>query len=223
MRYDTLLFDLDGTVLDTIPMIKASMRHALHRHLDYVPDEAALVRGVGTPLVEQVRTHMHATGMRIIDETLLKRIAETYIEHNLATHDENVAPYTGVPEAVAHFRALGARLGIVTSKPHGTARRGLRVCGLESAFDLVVGMDDVTRHKPDPEPVLFAMRQLGAGPASTVFVGDSPHDMRSGRAAGVDTGAALWGPFARGDLEPTAPTLWLDHIDALRPLARPAR
>jgi pyrophosphatase PpaX len=213
--YDTFLFDLDGTLLDTIPLIKESMRHALRHHLAYVPDELALVRGVGTPLIEQVRTHCHDAGRPIIDEALVAQIAQTYIDHNLAGHDAQVAPYPGVVETLDRLRATGARLGIVTSKPQATARRGLRVCGLEDHFELVVGMDDVTRHKPDPEPVLFALSRLGVGPERAVFVGDSPHDMRSGRAAGVATGAALWGPFSRADLEPSTPTHWLDDVRTL--------
>ncbi len=214
-RYDTFLFDLDGTLLDTIPLIKASMRHALHQHLAYVPDEPALVRGVGTPLLEQVRTHVRDAGTHVIDDALVAQIAQTYIEHNLAGHDAQVAPYPGVTETLDALRARGARLGVVTSKPQATARRGLRVCGLEAHFDLVVGMDDVTRHKPDPEPVLHALRRLGVGPERAVFVGDSPHDMHSGRGAGVATGAALWGPFSRADLEPSAPTWWLDDVRVL--------
>jgi pyrophosphatase PpaX len=78
-----------------------------------------------------------------------------------------------------------------------------------------VGADDVTRAKPDAEPVLAAMAALGADPATTVFVGDSPHDMAAGRAAGVRTAAVLWGPFRRDHLAPHAPDHWLDDPEAL--------
>jgi pyrophosphatase PpaX len=218
--YGTVLFDLDGTLLDTIGLIKASMRHALRTHLGWEPDDAALVRGVGTPLIEQVRHHGRVAAGRALDEVLVSRIAQTYIDHNLAGHDATVAPYPGVADTLARLQARGVRLGIVTSKPNATARRGLRVCGLEGCFDLVVGMDDVARHKPDPEPVRFALDRLGVPAADALFVGDSPHDMLAGRAAGVHTGAAMWGPFSRADLDPTTPVHYLDHITAIEPLVR---
>jgi pyrophosphatase PpaX len=97
----------------------------------------------------------------------------------------------------------------VTSKLRPGALLGLRAAGLEDAFDVVVGADDVQHHKPDPAPVLAALERLGADPTGTVFIGDSPHDMAAGRAAGVWTAAALWGPFARAALEPHRPDFWL--------------
>jgi haloacid dehalogenase superfamily, subfamily IA, variant 3 with third motif having DD or ED/haloacid dehalogenase superfamily, subfamily IA, variant 1 with third motif having Dx(3-4)D or Dx(3-4)E len=87
-------------------------------------------------------------------------------------------------------------------------------------MDVIVGADDVHHPKPHPEPVLRAMEMLGADPASTVYVGDSTHDMESGRAAGVWTAAVLWGPFTRADLEPTDPDYWLERPADLIRLVR---
>jgi pyrophosphatase PpaX len=105
--------------------------------------------------------------------------------------------------------AVRGTLGLVTSKAHSAAERGLRLVGIDCHFRVIVGVEDATRHKPDPEPVRRAVELLGANPATTVFVGDSPHDMAAGRAAGVRTAAALWGPFSRAELEPHAPDSWL--------------
>lgn len=210
--YKTILFDLDGTVLDTISMIVESLRHALETHLRWVPDHDALIAGVGTPLVDQMRAHVERWSGAPAPGALVTTLAQTYIAHNLATHDTRVTPYPGAEETLDGLRAAGVRLGIVTSKPQATARRGLRVCGLESYFEVVVGADDVARPKPDAEPVLLALGALRADAATAVFVGDSPHDMLSGRAAAVDTGAAMWGPFARATLAPTTPSHWLDEI-----------
>jgi pyrophosphatase PpaX len=112
---------------------------------------------------------------------------------------------------VGAVRAAGCRTGLVTSKNRVGAFRGLRLAGLEEVMDVVIGADDVTHPKPHREPVDLAVAQLGADPATTVYVGDSIHDMHSGRSAGVRTAAVLWGPFVREDLEPANPDYWLAH------------
>ena len=83
--------------------------------------------------------------------------------------------------------------------------------GLEPFFGAVVAADDVERPKPHPQPVLRALELLGSDAASAVFIGDSTHDMESGRAAGVRTGAALWGPFSREALAVHGPTWWFER------------
>jgi pyrophosphatase PpaX len=82
-------------------------------------------------------------------------------------------------------------------------------------MDVLVCADEVTNAKPHPEPVETAVRLLGADPASTVYIGDSIHDMHSGRGAGVRTAAVLWGPFSRSQLEPADPDFWLERPDEL--------
>ncbi len=209
MRYATVLFDLDGTLLDTIGMIVESLEHALNEHLGWVPSHPELVAGVGTPLLDQLRGHVARVRDEVCED-LVSTLKTTYVSHNLSIHDDRVSAYPGAGATLDGLRAAGARLGIVTSKPNATARRGLRLCGLESYFEVVVGSDDVVRHKPDPMPVFAALEQLGAPASSAVFIGDSPHDVRAGNVAGVRTGAALWGPFPRESLTPAAPSYWLD-------------
>ena len=97
--------------------------------------------------------------------------------------------------------------------------RGLKVAGLEAAFGVIVGADDVKHPKPHPEPVLSALQQVGAQPGEAVFIGDSRHDLESGRAAGVKTAAALWGPFDRAHLADLEPDYWLKHPDDILALA----
>jgi pyrophosphatase PpaX len=200
-RFATYLFDLDGTLLDSVALILASYRHTALAHRGEAPDDAVWLAGLGTPLRTQLRCLSD-------DPAEVEAMAQTYREHNLANHDRMVRPYDGVVEAVREL-ALHATLGLVTSKLRHGALRGLRVAGLEAAFAVVIGADDVDRHKPDPAPVLAAVERLGADPSTTVFVGDSPHDLAAGRAAGVRTAAALWGPFPRLALEPHRPDHWL--------------
>ncbi len=204
----TVLFDLDGTLIDSIELILASYHHTLAEH-GYPPvSDAEWLRGVGTPLRTQL-------GQWARTPEQLELLVVTYRNYNLANHDRMVRPYPGVPEMVRAIRARGLRIGIVTSKNREGTRRGLRLVGLEDTIEVLVCADDVTRAKPDPEPVTRAVELLEAHPANTIFVGDSIHDLHSGRGAGVLTGAVLWGPFARHELEPAAPNYWLETPEDL--------
>ena len=214
LPYPTVLFDLDGTLLDTIGIIVESMRHSVQHHMGYTPSPEQLVAGVGTPLIDQVREHA-ARHDPTVDDHTVQSMAATYVSHNRAIHDARVSAYPGAGDALESLRSRGARMAIVTSKPVDIASRGLELCGLREYFELVIGSDSVTRHKPDPEPVHAALHRMGVPGSRAVFIGDSPHDMRSGRAAGVSTGAALWGPFSRQALGPTQPSYWLDDVPAI--------
>lgn len=205
---DTYLFDLDGTLIDSIALIMSSYRHTMLTHRGTAPDDAVWLAGLGTPLWEQFRRFTD-------DPREVDAMVVTYREHNLTHHDAMVRPYPGVREALATLADRGVRLGVVTSKTRAGTERGLARCRLDALFEVLVCADDVGRHKPHPEPVLTALRQLAAAPDGTVFIGDSPHDLAAGRAAGVRTAAALWGPFPRGDLEPHQPDHWLADPGAI--------
>ncbi len=207
----TVLFDLDGTLIDSIELILSSYRHTMEAHgFADVPDDEWL-RGVGTPLRAQLgpwaRDHGH-----------LEALVATYRDYNLSHHDTMVRPFPRVSEAVRTIRERGLRTGVVTSKTREGTRRGLRLVGLEESIEIMICADDVTNAKPHPEPVTRALAALGADPMETIFVGDSIHDLHAGRGAGVLTGAVLWGPFSRQVLEPGAPDYWLDTPEQLERL-----
>jgi pyrophosphatase PpaX len=142
---------------------------------------------------------------------VLAAMIATYREYNLKHHDRMVSVYPGVLEAIREIKAAGIQTGLVTSKNRQGALKGLTLVGLEALMDVLVCADEVTNPKPHPEPVEKALALLGADPAGTVYVGDSIHDMLSGRAAGVKTAAALWGPFGRSHLEGASPDFWLER------------
>ena len=208
---NAVLFDLDGTLIDSIELILASYRHTLVAHGRQPLPDSEWMRGVGTPLRVQLAQCAESPQD-------LQALVETYRDYNLANHDRMITAYPGVVELVRTARSMGLRTGVVTSKNREGTSRGLRLVGLEYFIEVQVCADDVTHPKPHPEPVLQAMTRLGADPASTIFVGDSVHDLYSGRQAGVLTGAALWGPFRREELEPAAPDHWLGKVQDLRPL-----
>jgi len=210
-RFPTVLFDLDGTLIDSVRLILDSYHHTLATHGLPSRDDQHWLRGVGTPLRVQFREYAH-------DPVLLEALVATYRDYNLANHDRMVTRYDGVVEMLDGIQATGARLGVVTSKNREGTLRGLRLVGLAEYFEVLVCADDVTRPKPDREPVDKAVGQLGGSPAGTLFVGDSIHDLHAGRAAGVRTGAVLWGPFGRPELAPAAPDFWLERPGDLLPL-----
>ena len=216
MQLSTFLFDLDGTLIDSIDLILRSYRHTMqvHRANAPLPPDDVWMKGLGTPLTVQFR---HWTD----DDAEIEAMVATYRAYNLTHHDALVKPYEGVVEEVLKLRANGKRLGLVTSKLKDGAMKGLRLARLDQAFEVVIGAGEVTHPKPHPEPVLKALDLLGAAPERTVFIGDSRHDLECGRAAGVKTAAVLWGPFNRAHLEDLAPDFWLEKPAQLAQLYDP--
>jgi pyrophosphatase PpaX len=202
-RLQTALFDLDGTLIDSIRLILDSYHHTLNQHNLPARTDEDWLKGVGTPLAVQFSEWQESP-------EVLEAMIATYREYNLRHHDRMVTVYPGVLEAVREIKAAGVQTGLVTSKNRPGALRGLKLVGLEALMDVLVCADEVTNPKPHPEPVEKAVALLGADPARTVYVGDSIHDMHSGRAAGVKTAAALWGPFGRDHLESAGPDYWLE-------------
>jgi len=200
----TVLFDLDGTLIDSIRLILDSYHHTLEVHGLPARSDKEWLDGIGTPLRVQFAEWAH-------DEAQMEAMIATYRDYNIHHHDSRVTVYPGVVEMVRAVRATGCRTGLVTSKNRVGAFRGLRLAGLEEAMDVVIGADDVTNPKPHREPVDLAVTHLAADPRTTVYVGDSIHDMHSGRSAGVRTAAVLWGPFGRPDLEAAEPDFWLER------------
>jgi pyrophosphatase PpaX len=184
MRFRTVLFDLDGTLIDSGEMILASFRHATRTVLEReIPDEELVAATGGATIQDQ---------MRAFDRDRVEELVRAYREHNEPLHDE-LAAFDGVEELLARLVREGRRLGVVTSKRRKTVELAFRVLPIEPFFDAIVTADQVRRHKPDPEPVLVALERLGAAPDESAFVGDSPFDVGAGKAAGVFTVAVSWG------------------------------
>ena len=206
-----VLFDLDGTLIDSIDLIVNSARHAFEKCGHPMPTREEWIADLGLPL----RTMF---GRFIADESMMEQLVAGYREYQLANHDRLVRPYEEVASTLEALHGRGYELAVVTSKSEPLAKRGLAHVGLEGFFDVIVGLESCTRHKPDPEPVRTALDRLGIGPEAAAFVGDSPHDMVAGREAGVTTVAALWGPFSRAQLAGSEPDYYIERMSALLPI-----
>ena len=203
-----LLFDLDGTLIDSIELLLVCMEHAFDGH-HRAPTRAQWTAGIGTPLRVQLAEWCDEDGQ-------VERLVDRYRAFQDQHLERMTTPYEGVVDLLAWARRNGHAMALVTSKGRGMTVRSLAHVGLSQAFDAIVTYEDTERHKPGPEPVLHALGLLAIPAERAVFVGDSPHDMYAGRAAGVRTAAALWGPFSRGELAVAEPTWWLSGIGELR-------
>ena len=184
MRYQTVLFDLDGTLVDSGAMILASFRHATRTVLRReIPDEELVAAVGGSSIQDQMRT---------FDPERVDELVRVYREHNTPLHDELEA-FAGVHDVLERLRDEGRRLGIVTAKHHRTVALAFDRLHIGDHFDAVVCADDTERHKPHPEPILHALDLLESTPAEAAFVGDSPFDVEAGKAAGVFTVGVSWG------------------------------
>ena len=189
-----LLFDLDGTLIDSIELIMRSMRHAFDGYGARAPSDDEWRALIGRPLIESFREF-------VVEEPEVERLIGRYREYQLEHHDRLVRPYDGIVAAIRAFAAAGHPMALVTSKADWLATRALVHVGLDDAIPVVVGCDTVARHKPHPEPVQRALVLLRATPEHAIFVGDSPHDIDAGRAAGVYTIAVTWGAFTRDEMD----------------------
>lgn len=200
MRYDPILFDLDGTVVDSGAIILASLRHATQTVLGQtIPDERLLATVGGSGLASQ---------MRDFDPERVDELVRVYTDHNRPLHAE-LAACEGVLDVLEELKREGRKLGIVTAKRRVTVELAFETVPIEHLFDVVVAGDETERHKPHPEPLLRALAQVGAGADAAAYVGDSPFDIQAAKAGGLTAVAVTWGRIHdRERLEQEEP----DHI-----------
>jgi pyrophosphatase PpaX len=207
VRFPVVLFDLDGTVVDSGAIILASMRHATREVLGREFADAELLQTVGGPGLE---AQMAAFAPERVDE-----LVRVYREHNEPLHADLQACH-GMEDVLVRLHEEGRRLGIVTAKRRATVELAFARVPLGHLFETVVGGDETERNKPDPEPLLVAARRLQVAPGDCAYVGDSPFDMRAARAAGMHGVAVTWGRIhERAALEHEEPDAIVDSAEEL--------
>ncbi|RDW15692.1 pyrophosphatase PpaX [Oceanobacillus chungangensis] len=202
MNIDTVLFDLDGTLIDTNQLIIDSFKYTFdHYQLSFTEEE--IIEFNGPPLIDT----FHKIDPERVDEMIAK-----YREHNITEHDKYVKAFPLVRETLEELKKNDIRLAIVTTKMKTTALKGLALTGLDSYFDTIITLDDVTHPKPHPEPVVKAMQALDAEASRTLMVGDNSHDIESGNNAGVLTAGVAWSRKGKERLLAHHPTYLLEDM-----------
>jgi 5'-nucleotidase len=187
----TVVFDLDGTVVDSVELIVVSFEHAARTVLGREIDRPTLIRHVGRPLREQ---------MAFIDPERADELVTAYREHNHRIHDSMLRLFPGMAELLLRLRARGVKLGLVTSKSRHTAEMAFRLTGIDLLLQASVCADETTKHKPEPEPLFHCLELLDGDVATALYVGDAPADIQAARAAGMRSVAVTWGVFPEADL-----------------------
>ena len=190
MRYPVVLFDLDGTVIDSGAIILASMRHAAETVVggDYTDEQ--LMAAVGGPGLE--------AQMVALDPNRVEELVRVYREHNEPLHD-TLEACAGMDVVLDELKDRGHRLGIVTAKRRATVDLAFARIPIEHLFETVVGGDETERHKPDPQPLQLALERLGARAEDAAYVGDSPFDMQAAKAGGLRAIGVSWGRIHTAD------------------------
>ena len=197
-----VLFDVDGTLLDTVPLIIESFRHTFQACLGHKVDDADILASIGTPL--------DAFFGRFWPEQAAD-MKKVYLEHNHARLDTNIGMFRKVPAMLDLLADAGIPMGVVTSKSQYSAMRSLKTFGIDRYFQVVISKESTARHKPDPEPVLEALRLMNLpDPDRVVFVGDSIHDLACAKRAGCRSAIVRWTLMPEAELIAAGPDLWLD-------------
>ncbi|MCX7571052.1 pyrophosphatase PpaX [Tumebacillus sp. DT12] len=211
MRFRYVLFDLDGTLLDTNELILRSVEQALEEFAPGRFSRADILPHMGEPLSVQVARFLPER----MDE-VIARYRQLYMEQ----HDDLVTAFPHAKEVLERLARDGYRIAVVTSKIRRTAELGWKVCGLPDCHEAFLTIEDTDKHKPDPEPVLKAVERLGAVPAETVMIGDSPYDILAGRAAGVATIGVKWSLRGEEGLREYRPDFLVEDMLELEAIIR---
>lgn len=211
-RWPFVVFDLDGTVVNTIPLIIASYEHAMRDVLGEVPSAAEARAWIGQTLYATFGTRHPERAQELVD---------SYVAWNAAHLPELLQDFPGTPELLAALTDAGVTIGVATSKRRVSAENTLRHAGLAGLLEVTVAMEDTDAHKPGPEPLLLALERIGGRPSQAAYVGDAGVDVLAAQAAGMASIAVTWGAGARDDLAAIRPDALVDSVAELRSLLLP--
>lgn len=207
----TMLFDLDGTILDTNELIIQSFLHTFEGVTKEPVTRDHIIPNMGRPLVEQMQFF---SGRDAVDDLVQK-----YRKFNIERHDALVKEFPYVPETLERLHAAGIKLGVVTSKVRVTTEMGLKLCGIYDYFGAIVTVDEVERAKPDPEGIRKALKKLGSDAEGALMVGDSHYDLEAASNAGIPSVGVAWSLKGVAYLKQYNPTYIIDDIRELLPIA----
>jgi len=202
----TLLFDFDGTLLDTNDLIIQTFLSVLGKRYPGRFTREDVLHFIGPSLKQTFDS---------IDETLTDELIREYRAWNIEMHDQMAVEFDGVTETLRVLKARGLKMAIVSTKRQDIIQKGLKLMGIEDIFEVVIGLDDVANPKPDPEPILLALKLLNATKEEALMIGDNSHDIEGGHNAGVRTAGVAWTAKGEAYLAEFHPTFMLQHISDL--------
>ena len=188
-KYKAVLFDYDGTLVDTNQLIVNSWKHMYRENFGGTLSEDDVKWTFGIPLVEGVDRVVRGKGH---SGFVLDDLVRSYRSYQTPERLAEARPFEGIPEVLFEMKRRGALLGIVTSRQTKSCIEGLKNFGLYDLFDGLVAAETTDIHKPLPEPALICCRQLGVDPSEAVMVGDSVFDLQCGNAAGCGSCFVAW-------------------------------
>lgn len=206
MKVDTLLFDLDGTLIDTNDLIIHSFLYTLGLYYPNQYKEEDVLKFMGPPLIDSFYS---------LNPEKAEEMVDVYRKYNKEKHDEFVKEFDTVFETIEYFHTKGYKLGVVTSKTRNTVNMGLKISRLDQFFDVVVTFDDVKQAKPDPECIFKALTLLDSKPEHTIMVGDNHHDIEAGKNAGTLTAGVAWSIKGPEYLQAYNPDFMLEKLSDL--------
>ncbi|QQZ10363.1 pyrophosphatase PpaX [Heyndrickxia vini] len=205
-KITTILFDLDGTLIDTNELIISSFLHTLN---GYYPDQYKR-----EDVLPFIGPSLYAT-FSSIDKERTEEMIENYRAYNLENHDLLVKEFNGVFETLQTLHQNGFKMAIVSTKKRDTIIRGLKLTNLDQFFDIIISLDEVEHEKPHPEPVQKALKLLHSTPNEAIMVGDNFHDILAGKNAGTLSAGVAWSAKGRAYIESFNPDFLLEEMQDL--------
>lgn len=212
LKYDTILFDLDGTLVDTNELILTSFLHVLGQHFPGRYRREDIIPHMGGTLFEQMERF---GGMEMRDV-----LVQAYREHNERIHDDYIKPFHHVNETLEELKKLGVKMAIVTTKQRKTAEMGAKLFEIDQYMSAFIAYESTDKHKPSPDPLLKAMELVKADPSKTLMVGDSHFDIQAAHNAGIDSAGVAWSLKGSEFLKQYHPTYIVDDMKDLIPIAK---
>lgn len=198
-----VLFDLDGTIINTNELIIKSFEHVLNEFLGLKVERNEIIKSFGEPLVKTMEYYGGTRAMEAVEE---------YLTFSKGIHNEYIRSYDHVEEGLKELKNNGLRLGIVTSKIREVALKGMDIFNLAPYFDVIICPEDTKKHKPDGEPVEKACRELGIKTSEALMIGDSHNDILCGKNAGAYTGVVNYTYLDRNEIMELKPDIDIDRI-----------
>lgn len=183
MKYDTVIFDVDGTLIDTEKTILLSLQHMLLRIKGKMYTFEELYFALGIP---------GARAIELLEIEEQEKAMEMWLGY-CGRYEYLQKPFDGIGETLQELKETGLRLGIVTSRTREEFKKSVERYDFIRNFEVIICADDTEKHKPEPEPILAALEKMEITPPRALYVGDSPYDMACAKAAGADGALALWG------------------------------